>query len=114
MTQTATQHAPWSAEQDRQLLALRNKQWTTEEIGEFMDRSPLAIKSRLGKLAMKGVDVPNMAGKIYRPHKSSAQPATPRTNWRKCMRCGKPFRSAGPHNRLCGCQKNVFVSPYEL
>lgn len=113
MSQTTTQHAPWSAEQDRQLLALRDKQWTTEEIGEFMDRTPLAIKSRLGKLVTMGVGVPNLAGKIYRPHKPSAQPA-PKKNWRKCMRCGKSFISAGPHNRLCGCQKSVFVSPYEL
>ena len=24
-----------------------------------------------------------------------------KTRWRRCLRCGRPFRSRGIHNRLC-------------
>lgn len=35
-----------------------------------------------------------------------------KTTRRSCMCCGKPFTSAGPHNRLCGTCRTRESSPY--
>lgn len=32
---------------------------------------------------------------------------------RPCLRCRAPFRSEGPHNRMCAKCRTVSVSPFE-
>lgn len=48
--------------------------------------------------------------------KSAYEQRIPRlaTTPRKCLCCGKPFASQGPHNRLCTPCRGKSVGPYDL
>lgn len=48
--------------------------------------------------------------------KSAYEQRIPRlaTTQRKCLCCGKPFSSQGPHNRLCASCRLKSAGPYDL
>ena len=45
--------------------------------------------------------------------KQYTRPSGPSTRPRSCLCCGRTFRSAGPHNRLCDPCRGRDVSPFE-
>jgi hypothetical protein len=57
-----TKGKPWSVEQTRQLVELRNNGKTVAEIAELMNKSSDAIKQKLRRLGLKVVTVENSEG----------------------------------------------------
>ncbi len=89
---------PWTKEEEQRLLALATHRLSCAEIGAKLNRTAVSVEVRLKALSRGVVGAKKKEGRR-----------------RPCLRCTRPFNSAGPHNRLCReCRQDtgtVFTTP---
>src|SRR5216683_2934650 len=86
----------WTAEEIATLRRLKIAGVLRSEIAKTLPRrTPDAIKRMARKLGFRGGHGGARPGAGGYHRKLKTMPK------RSCMACGKPFISAGPHNRLC-------------
>lgn len=85
---------PFTPEEDARLLGMHDARYTHTEMSQMLDRDRSSITSRLIRLGRitKGARADMVLGTEQRQLASIE---------RKCLRCGHPFMSDGPHNRMC-------------
>lgn len=97
---------PWTNDEIAMLRRMRSRGQSFVEISIVIGRSPdsCQTKARNLQIAVLGRSEPRewsrrgvLRGKSVRP----------------CLRCRAPFRSEGPHNRLCGECRRIETSPFE-
>ncbi len=83
------------------LRALRAAGATYREIADLTGLSLAAINWRLNGSPRAALTV--------KPRRSKAA-----CQERKCLTCGKPFASEGPHNRMCDSCRRKSASPLDI
>lgn len=79
----------WKPEDRQKAWNLRRSGKTLEQIGQALNRSVSSVDACLQMMQQE--------------HQANKRP---------CLCCRKPFRSAGPHNRLCLTCARRSISPY--
>lgn len=93
---------PWSAAEVARLRALVAEGRPKRDIAARLGRAPSSVE---GKLYSLGLSIRRRGAALPAPARPSLPPKKGRVT-RPCLCCGRPFPSAGPHNRLCeSCRK---------
>jgi hypothetical protein len=106
--------------EDVWLIAAVQAGLTRVEIGQRLDRDHSSIVHRMRLLRREGHDLPagdpaNRRGRTFVPsHVANAVPERSQRKRRPCMCCGKPFDSAGAHNRLCNTCRRGSHSVFDV
>lgn len=89
----------WSTERKAEAVTLRQSGTTWQDIADQISApSAKAVHGRMKREGLLGHSVPVKA--YAKTSSTTAAPGFPKT--KKCLKCGKPFKSQGPHNHLCG------------
>ena len=106
----------WNAAQDQALIEGVLAGRTRAEIAEELNRTTDAVMARVSILRATGRLRLRTGGKSS-PAPQGFHSVTSRVQIkggpRPCMCCGKPFNSAGSHNRLCPTCGRKSLSPYD-
>lgn len=93
---------PWTPQQIATLRRLREQNYSLARIAARVGHSANACKTKVHKL-----------GLYKSAPRAVVAAAGQNKNMRPCLCCRAPFRSEGPHNRMCPKCRTVSVSPFE-
>lgn len=92
---------PWTPEQIALLRRLREQGCALERIAKMTGHSPQSCQTKASLLG------------LYRHRPIGVAGAVWAKNTRPCLRCRAPFRSEGPHHRMCASCRALSANPFE-